>query len=206
MSSTIQLTGAYTDLPDNCKLNVGCGRDIKPGWINLDKSPLVNADVVMDINIERFSSANYNKASEIYMSHVLEHLTNPLHVMEQLWLVAKPDCRIFVRVPYGSSDNAWEDQTHVRPYFMGSFAYFSQMYYRGADYGYRGDWEINQISLDVFADRCSSSDGNKVIEEIRLKRNMVNEMQVLMRAVKPMRDVNSSQEFNSVHEVKLNFI
>lgn len=193
-------------LEQECKLNIGCGHDYKEGWVNVDKSRFVKADVYMDVDSDLWVPSNHNKASEIYMSHLLEHTKNPLFVMEQLWLVSKPDAKLVVRVPYGSSDNAWEDQTHTRPYFIGSFAYFSQMYYKGADYGYRGDWEIAEITLDVFADRCNSGDGEKVMEEIKIKRNMVNEMHVLMRAVKPLRNPQNSKEFNSAHQVRLNFI
>lgn len=194
------------ELPDDCKVNIGCGHDLRKDWINVDKSPLVGADHVMDVNQDRWMVHNHNKASEIYMSHVLEHLTNPLFVLEQLWCIAKPGALLYVRVPYGSSDNAWEDQTHVRPYFLGSFSYFSQMHYRGADYGYRGDWEIEQINLDVFADKCDSNEGERILDEIKQKRNMVNEMQVLMKAIKPFRDPHSLKDFKSVYPIKLNFI
>lgn len=197
---------AVIGLIDGCKLNIGCGRDIREGWVNVDRSSSVGANKIMDVDTDPWAYGTHNKASEIHLSHVLEHLKNPLFVMEQLWLVAKPDALLYVRVPYGSSDNAWEDQTHVRPYFIGSFAYFSQMYYKGADYGYRGDWEIDHIVLDVFTDRCDSNEGERVMEEIKLKRNMVNEMQVLLKAIKPARDTNGDGKFQAVYPIKINFI
>ena len=31
------------------KLNVGCGRNILPGWINLDSAPLAGLDIIFDL-------------------------------------------------------------------------------------------------------------------------------------------------------------
>lgn len=189
------------------KFNIGCGKDIKGGWVNVDKMALPGVDWTCDLDqgIYALNTRWENQAKEIYMSHVLEHLKNPLGVMQELWRVAAPDCKLTVRTPYGSSDNAWEDQTHVRPYFVGSMAYFSQMYYKGADYGYRGDWEISEIILDVFADRCDSNEGTSIMEEIKMKRNMVNEMTTVFSAIKPLRDVNAGT-YSTTHQVRLNFI
>ena len=75
-----------------------------------------------------------NSATHILMSHVLEHIQNPLPMMEELYRVAKPGCLMVIACPYGSSDDAWEDPTHVRPIFASSTLYFSQPAYWKADY------------------------------------------------------------------------
>ena len=175
------------------KLNIGCGKDKKEGYINLDKGPGVG-DVEYDLeHIGLFNTPlpwDDNTFDEIYASHIIEHLRHPLAIMQELWRVAKPDCLLTVRVPYGSSDNAWEDPTHIRPYFLQSFAYFSQCAYGKADYGYKGDWQMvdrrlvmhEEISAAVWQDRLED-----MLDMIMTARNCVEEFICTMRAVKPAR-------------------
>jgi hypothetical protein len=186
------------------KLNLGCGGDVMEGWENIDlvARPGVH---VMDIDKEPMPEIWHNQAEEIYMSHILEHLRNPLFVMEELWKVAAPGCKLHIRVPYGSSDNAWEDPTHVRPYFLGSWLYFSQLYYVKIDYGYRGDWDIDEITLDVYADKCDSNEGESILQEVKMKRNMVDEMRATLIPVKPIR-VPASINTPVTSKIKLNFV
>ena len=186
------------------RINVGCGRDIMEGWTNVDRVALPGVDHIMNFDEHLWPLEWHGKAKEIYMSHVLEHLRNPLFIMEQLWQLADKDCDLIIRVPYGSSDNAWEDPTHVRPYFVGSWAYFSQVYYKGADYGYRGDWDTIEVILDVYSDRCDSNEGSEVYKELKWKPNMVQEMRAILRPVKPIRDHTS--EYNAVTKVSMNFV
>jgi hypothetical protein len=187
------------------KLNIGCGGNPWEGWINIDWINKPGVDIVMDIDKDKWDLSLYeNKATEMVMSHILEHLKNPLFVMEQLWHVAAPGCKLLVKVPYGSSDNAWEDQTHVRPYFIGSFQYFSQAPYVVNDYGYRGDWEVRRIVLNVDTNKCDSNDGQAVLEEINTKRNMVKEMTVEMEAIKPRRTIKVGDI--TKYDIALNFV
>lgn len=52
------------------RLNLGCGHDIRPGWVNVDKFP-ARADVVQ-ANFPQLPFAD-NLANEVVLSHVLEH-------------------------------------------------------------------------------------------------------------------------------------
>ena len=108
--------------------------------------------------------------------------------MQELHRVAKPGARAVFRVPYGSSDDAFEDPTHVRQYFMSSFGYFSQPYYWRADYGYRGDWATEMVTLLVDAARYAGKSAEEIMSDVRTLRNVVKEMVVELRAVKPVRE------------------
>lgn len=131
------------------RLNVGCGRTPMPGWINLDSRALAGVDVVADLEQCAHAPLPFDSDSidEILVSHVIEHIRSPLPMMQELHRVARPGALATIRVPYGSSDEAWEDPAHVRPYFLQSFGYFSQPYYWRADYGYRGDWRPLKTTL-----------------------------------------------------------
>src|SRR5262249_34991940 len=91
------------------------------------------------------------------------------------------------RTPYGSSDDADEDPTHVRRYFWGSWGYFSQPYYWRADYGYRGDWEVEDVVLTVDPELGGKSwqEGFQVVQR---SPNVVRELVARLRAVKPIRE------------------
>ena len=125
---------------------------------------------------------------EILASHVIEHLRDPLAFMQELHRIAKPGASAVFRVPYGSSDEAFEDPTHVRPYFAGSFGYFSQPFYWRADYGYRGDWSTQKVTLIVDAARHAGKTADAVLAEVNSARNVVKEMVAELRAVKPIRE------------------
>lgn len=167
------------------RLNIGCGRAPLPGWINIDSAPLAGVDVVADLEAASLPFED-DSVTEIVGSHVLEHIRNSLGLMQELYRVAKPGACAVFRVPYGSSDDADTDPTHVRRYFWGSWGYFSQPYYWRADYGYRGDWELEDLLLLVkpeFKDK-PWAEVYKAVEE---RRNVVTEMVAKLRTVKPMR-------------------
>ena len=171
------------------RLNAGCGRNVLPGWINLDAQNLPGVDVVA--NLDNCAAVplplEEDSIDEILLSHVIEHIRNPLPMMQELYRVARAGAKAVIRVPYGSNDDAWEDQTHVRPYFLQSFNYFSQPYYWRADYGYRGDWQPVEIVLTMDGRRYGDLPWGTLIEKVNTLRNVVSEMVCTVEAVKPNR-------------------
>jgi len=176
-----------TTLPP-LRLNLGCGRNIVADWVNVDWMALPGVNVVANLNDCAHTPLPFadDSVDELLLSHVLEHVPNSLALMQELHRIAKPGAKAIVRVPYGSSDDAWEDPTHVRPYFYGSFGYFSQPYYWRADYGYRGDWQPQTITLHV-PQPLAGIDRTAFLERLRTERNLVSEMVAELVAIKPIR-------------------
>lgn len=169
------------------RLNLGCGRDIREGWVNIDCSPAPGVDHVVDFDSKPVLPFDDDSVSYSEGSHVIEHLRDPLPFMEELWRVTEPGGRAVFRCPYGSTDDADEDPTHVRRMFHGSWGYFGQPHYWRADYGYRGDWQPEEVTLVLFPEfgECGIAELQSMI---RSQRNVVAEMTATLRCVKPRRE------------------
>jgi predicted SAM-dependent methyltransferase len=115
------------------KLNMWCGNDIFPWYLNRDIIKLPWVDEVYDF--EKFPYPfKDNEFDEIYCSHVLEHMNNLWKVMEEFNRIGKKWCKIKVKVPYFASPNARWDYTHKRTFNTNTFNYFHEnCYYNTAN-------------------------------------------------------------------------
>ncbi len=100
------------------KLNLGCGQNKLPGYVNVDRYETFAPDRVCDLEAFPWPFAD-GSADEIVMNHVLEHLGAQtetfLGVMKELYRVLKPGGRLDIAVPHPRSDAYLGDPTHVRP-------------------------------------------------------------------------------------------
>lgn len=103
---------------ESMKLNMGCNTDHRPGYVNVDKYPGCNPDLVVDL--ERFPWPWLtNSIEEICFAHCLEHLgqqTNVyLNIIQEVYRVCAPDAIVDITVPHPRHDSYLNDPTHVRP-------------------------------------------------------------------------------------------
>lgn len=171
------------------RLHLGCGRNPIPGWVNLDIAAGDGVDVVADLDACATVPLPFDDGSvdEVVGVHVLEHLRRPLPLMAELWRVARPGGTATFEVPYGSSDDAWEDPTHVRPWFAGSWLAYAQPYHWRADYGYRADWQPETLLVDMPAERYSETAPAQMFDDLMRRRNVARRMTCTLAAVKPAR-------------------
>lgn len=187
--------GKFGATPGGMKLNVGCGTHRLKGYVNIDKSP-EHGDIQCELGVDRLPYDD-NTVEEILAFHVLEHIPNPLDAMQELYRVAKPDARILIRVPYGATATAWDDPTHVRPYFPSSFRYFSQAAYARADYGYRGDWIVETLRLGISGEMITKFQESQIDVAFACQHlfGVVEELLCILRAHKPAR-LNEPRPFH----------
>jgi len=105
------------------KLNLGCGYNIKKGWINLDVDKRTDVDVVHDLNKFPYPFSD-NQFSLILMDDVLEHLNDTISVMNEIFRIIKPGGQVIILFPYYQHPNAWVDPTHKKCLTKETFNYF----------------------------------------------------------------------------------
>jgi len=114
------------------KLNLGCGADIREGWVNLDAAKLEGIDVVHDINRLPlpFESEEFDY---ILCQDVLEHVEY-VPLLKDLHRILKRGGTLSIRVPHFSSKNNFIDPTHKNFFSIETFDFFAE------DSAYRRDY------------------------------------------------------------------
>jgi hypothetical protein len=103
------------------KLNLGCGDNPCRGYVNIDKVKLVGVDLVWDL--EKKQPFKNDSVSEIRAEHILEHITNYMGLLEEMYRISKPKAKIHILAPYYKYEGAYRDPTHVRFFTEHSFDY-----------------------------------------------------------------------------------
>jgi len=105
-------------------LDVGCGKDKRPGCVGMDRVALPGVDVVHDLETFPWPFAD-NAFERVYARHVLEHLHAFIPAMEEIHRILVPSGQLHVWVPYYRSEEAFRDPTHVRFFTERTFDYFA---------------------------------------------------------------------------------
>jgi SAM-dependent methyltransferase len=117
------------------KLNVGCGKDYKAGWVNLDFNREVRADMYHDL--EKKLPFHDNTFDVILVDNVLEHVKNIFPLIDELWRIAKPNATIKIYVPHFSGIYAMKHLSHYNFFGVGSFGIYTNLSpkFNGERYG-----------------------------------------------------------------------
>lgn len=127
-------------------IDIGCGTRKLKDAVGVDAIPLPGVDVVHDLRQRPYPFPS-NYADEIRLSHVLEHMPDPIATLEEVWRISKPGGRIHIRVPHYSGPYAWKDPTHVRCFTTESFDYFGSNAY---SYYTHARFRVRSIRLKYF--------------------------------------------------------
>ena len=105
------------------KLNIGSGYKRIDGFTNVDCVQTGVTDVVIDIEKEKLPYED-NSVDEIYCYETLEHLSDIIFPMNEMWRVLKTGGILKGKVP-GTWSGAVADPTHKRIFVPESFDYFT---------------------------------------------------------------------------------
>lgn len=106
------------------KLNLGCGRDYREGYLNVDLNENVRVDRRVDLDSKDWPFED-NSVDEIIANEVLEHLEDVKAAMSEIYRILKPDGMVRIKVPFYRWIGAFWDTTHKHFFAKESFYYFT---------------------------------------------------------------------------------
>lgn len=103
------------------RLNIGCGNNMLPDHINIDRQPEVGPDISFDAGTERWPFDDSTVDAAVF-SHSLEHVGDGFeHLMRELYRVCRNNAKVKIAAPHPMHDWFLTDPTHVRPLLPASF-------------------------------------------------------------------------------------
>jgi len=111
-------------MEDLVRVNLGSGKDYRLHWINVD-GYYEPADMKFNLAVFPYPFMD-NTITEIFASHILEHLPSTVDALEEWWRICKPGAKITIRVPHYSHIAAYENPTHKRFFTLNSLDYFTE--------------------------------------------------------------------------------
>jgi SAM-dependent methyltransferase len=123
------------------EINLGSGKDYKPGWLNIDILDRAEPDLVLDLGQPlqlplrrptRFGGEVVIEAGSVerrYANNVLEHVPDLPALMTNVLALLKEGGEFQIEVPYEKALTAWQDPTHVRAMNENSWLYYTEWFW-----------------------------------------------------------------------------
>jgi len=150
------------------KLNLGCGYDLKEGYINIDISPEVGADVVHNLNDIPYPFKD-NTFDYIYAKDVLEHLIPHRipEVIDELYRISNKGAKWFIKVPFYNNRMTGGNILHFRGFDTTSFDKY--------DVGHKISHYTN-TKLKILSAKLESSPRGKLVPFSMFLRHSIGEL------------------------------
>jgi len=105
------------------RLNLGCGTDVRPGFVNVDVAALPGVDVVHDLDVLPlpFESETFE---QIVCQDVLEHV-DLVGVLRECHRILAPGGTVAIRSPHFTSAAVHIDPTHRRSFSVETLQFFA---------------------------------------------------------------------------------
>lgn len=80
------------------KLNLGCGKEYKEGYFNVDQDKNIKADV--HFNLNKYPYPFPEKSIKTVLAYnVMEHLNEPQQFLEECYRILEPNGKMYIQVP-----------------------------------------------------------------------------------------------------------
>jgi len=159
-------------------------------WINLDMNPKANPDVLHDLN-ELPLPFEDNTFDCVLATHIFEHLekTQWVKVVADIHRILKPGGAMIAVTPHGSSDVALGMAQHKQAFFECTWNTIrAESYTKPGNNGYLDDeglpfrnWAFDTCLLVPWPEFMNDTD---LEYKAAHGRNYINEMHVIMKAIK----------------------
>ncbi len=106
------------------KVDLGCGPNKPDGYFGIDKKYFEGVDQVWDL--ENGIPLPDESAEEVRAVHVLEHLSDPEHIMAEIWRVLVPGGKLVFEVPSTKGEGAWAHPGHKSGWNKSTFAFWTE--------------------------------------------------------------------------------
>lgn len=128
------------------KLDIGCGKRKRPGYIGVDIIKLPEIDVVC--NISKGLPFATESIDEIYCAHVLEHISDLESLMKEFHRALKPDKSLIIRVPHCFSPSAFGDPTHCRYFTYETFRNYDKSHTKAYYRNFHFEFVYSRMQVD----------------------------------------------------------
>jgi len=123
------------------KLHFGCGNNYMLGWVNVDINSRIKTDKVFDFDKFPYPFKD-NTFNEVYSDNVLEHLKEPVKVIEELHRICKNGAVMMIKVPYYNCSGNYNDPTH-------QYSYNRRAFINLVGHGDRSDLTDKKFDLNI---------------------------------------------------------
>lgn len=147
---------------EQIKIDIGCGRSRKLGYVGIDRENYPGVDIICDLEngLNLFEDCSVD---EIYSSHCFEHINNFKSLIFDCHDCLKYGGLMKVRVPHFSNPMGFSDPTHVRFFGWYSFSYFANQRYKRKVLNYFA----GEVGFEIMKQKLIFKSSNKVTNLIR---------------------------------------
>lgn len=172
------------------KINLGCGQDYRPDFLNIDINPDVNPDLMVDLSAlaalpVSVPSAIYgtvtlaeNQIDEIIAVNVLEQIQQLPQLMSNCLKLLKVGGHFTILVPYDLSVGAWQDPRQVRAFNENSWLYYTEWFWKLGWFNERFDCTETSLNLTDYGKSLVSR--NVPQEEVLRTARAIDSMRVVL--------------------------
>jgi SAM-dependent methyltransferase len=147
-------------------INLGSGKDYKPGWLNIDILDRAEPDLVLDLGqpvalpheaptrLGGRVRLEPGSLDLLYANNVLEHVPDLPMLMGNALALLKTGGQFHIEVPYEKALTAWQDPTHLRALNENSWVYYTDWFWYLGWFEHRFEMASSQW-LDANVQPCN---------------------------------------------------